>query len=400
MKFPKIIKNPTLCQVITYVPALIFVIYMLFMAFVEDVFGIKSSLPYVFLFLLLAFTIYYIFHNIAFLFVSETLFSVIRAWKKTRLWYESDCNGSDRKTAEQKLINRGKSCGKICEPTKAKPVPLMLRYRRCYSWMVFWASIEKISMVYSTDYLDTNEFRNIVNSAVSNINAQHTEPKFFIDRNKKKAPVATASVAVIVADSISDDIPELVQKEQTSCRQGYLLLCVYDISSKRYYFDGMAEIYSQGMMGKPEKNYALSLLKKLVFNGRLPLRGNQHYVPLPSTDEYSEETTLWELIRNFNQEIKETKGEGKKIAKNLNHGEVLLKNGFIYCKLSERTARFSAIIDEEDPLCVSIIIVNYWAYPKSNRISKKDAAEIKQRIEAYLLKNGYNYDFVEFKSEN
>lgn len=394
MKFPKL-KHPTLCQIILYAPALLFFVVLL-VGGVRLPFGYEPGSEYgIVLALSGVLALCYLLRYFLLLLLSDAVFADIRAWKRTRMWYVTNRNGTDRKTAETVLHRRSRRCGRASPPVKSRYQPICLTYRRCFSWTQFWAAIEKIGMVFSVDSLDAQTWSAVTHAAAANVTAMHREPNRgrFPDKKKKKAPVATASVAVILTDHMDAEIVQRVQK-RVSCRRGYLLVCVVDFETGRYYFDGKTEYYIQGMTERPEKNYAIGLLKRLAFGGRVPLRGNDHYIPYTGRD-YDLEMSVWEYIRTFRETMRESKSEEKRFIKRMYHGQVKLKDEILYCKLGERTASFVAFVDENDAAKIEIQVEHTWTFPRRSRISKKDMAELKSRMEAWLVAAGYQPTFVD-----
>lgn len=150
------------------------------------------------------------------------------------------------------------------------------------------------------------------------------------DKRKRKAPVASAGVVVILADRVAEEIPAILRRQHTY-HEGCHLACVAEFSVGRCYFDGMGEPYLSGMMGKSVKNMALALLRRTVFGGRLPKRGSGNCPPEPFLDgELSAERSLWDYIRSFREEMAKGRRRDKAICRKLKGGEVLLQDDVLY----------------------------------------------------------------------
>lgn len=397
MKFPKL-KNTFLCQFIMYFPAVLF--FALIILLTTPLFENVNSAVRVILFIAANIAeLLYIFVTGGLFLHSELLFSDIKAWKNDRKNYYTDCNGADRKTAQENIQRRLKSCGKKCEPVKCGNVaPSEMRYRRSYSWTVFWAAIERVCLLYSVDFLDADKYREIITSA--QVNAKTVKCKksdlHFLDKNKKSAEISTAIAVIILADRVSYDIPKTVRNnngEETLYEKSCVLACVADFAGHRYITDGMKEPYIAGMVGYPTKNRAIDLLKKAVFAGRLPLKGNNEFSEY-DFDGLDINMSLWEYISKTKKEINEEGKAERELVEKMRDGEVKATDDFLYCKIGERTAAFRKYADENDEDQVHVdISFNYWCFPKKNKISKKDMETVKQKISLYFSEKGQRVDF-------
>ena len=398
MKWPKL-KLTVLCQVLIYLPVLVPFIYCIVAElFGGEAVGVKAAIFVAVLFLLLFLTIVYLIHFAGILIFSDLFFLMIRYWKRDRLCYESAGNGTNLAQAERHIQRRCRRWGKAAPVEPVRPQPVAVYCRRCYSWTVFWKSIEKNCLIYRVERLDRELYGEILRSAGLNVRAQqHTrKAAISIDKAKRKASVAVASVVVILADAIDPELPGLAREKPAVKSPGYLLPCVADVTHGRYYFDGMAEPYMLGVMGRPEKNMALGIVKRLVFGGRLPLKQSTRSPRFPLAD-FSPDMSLWQFLKEMRQGFGELKREEKWIAKRLKPGEVALRENRIFAKLGQRTAVFFCCEDETDArrLAVQLPKQGFWMYPRRSLISKKDREELKKRISVFLASQGYSVNFDE-----
>lgn len=300
IRFPKL-KKPTLCKIILYAPAFLWVPIGILIAIFEE--SLESFIPdsaIVFLMLTpMVFALVYLFHNPFMFLAMDVTLEGIRLHLKDRKFFQTGKNGSTRAEAEKNISRRMSRLGYTCLPNKASPAPLLIKFYSHYSWTVFYARIEKICLLYSVGHLDPMLYRRIMTSASSNVIPLHGNKAQmrFIDKQKKKAPIASAATVIILADSIDEKIPAMVRRDLVSYNESITLPCVADMSSGKYYFDSLADIHMLGISGKPAKNYALETIKKAVFGGHLPLKDNDNFCEMKKFDP---EATLWEAISEFN----------------------------------------------------------------------------------------------------
>ena len=395
MKFPKL-KHTWLCETLLYLP-----MFLSFSCFIAAIFwrGYEELLVCMGIALSIVFIVCFV-RNFSFLVFTDIVFFTIRAWKKDRLWYESDCNGSDRKTAEQVIMRRLSHRGREVRDTLVVPQPLCMRHEHRYSWTIHWKTFERFYTLYSVEYLDADGYRAIMRAAAAN--AKFPPRRTPIDRQQRNAPVAVAGGVIILADRIAEDIPAILRKQHTYENRCHLA-CVADFSVGRYYFDGMAEPYIVGMEKKPMKNQALACLRRAVFGGKLPLSGNSHRAPFLNKGlgrGISLDMSLWEYIHYFRIIAKRDIGRNKAIYKRLWDGEVLLKHSVIYCcldgrALALRTENCGADSEYLGEGAIAVLMSDYWEYPCRSAISGKDKKELRRRIREYLLTQGF--ERVEFR---
>lgn len=398
MKFPKL-KHGLACVLFILLPLILVIVLILIWASANEVSpnGCSDAAEIIAI-LGGGGSLYFFFENLGLYLVVDGAREVVDIWKNARMYYQTDCNGKDRKIAEDKILRRMKLCGKEREVCISEITPIAVRRSCRGSMTVNYRAIEKMSVVYSVSELDEKTYQTIMTSAKRNIQKTHKEPKhsIFEDKEQRKAPVAVVTAVIILADRISEKIPELVWKKQSS-PVGAMLVCVGDMSCGRYYFDSEREPNLLGM--KPEKNFAFDTVKRLVFGGRLPLKGNDNY--LLTTDEHKRaqemsETVLWDFLREMRKELVDSEKEQKKIAESLSSGEARLIDDEIYCKLGENVTSCPVEVDEADTKKLTVYQFDQWFYPKNKTMAKKDMEATKMLIEKHLLSEGYTVIFKDF----
>lgn len=393
MKHPKL-KNTYLCQLLLYSPVILAVLLSACAIFLSGPDG-EATLPFIILFIApMVLLLIFLIKNFAFYMLADGALSFIRAWQKSRQYFQSDINGNDIITAEKKIIKRTASFGKKCECVEKYIEPVIIRYARKSSSTIHYSKIDKYFFLYTAEHLDEDAYRNIFASAKANIKKLHKpfKPTIFTDKNQKDSPVAKCTAVVILCNSVTYE----VIKKATKCTQnkfdGCIMPCVIDIKKGTYYFDSTREIYEAGLMAKPEKNYVISIIKKYVFSGKLPLKNNDKMLPFDS--EIDIETPLFEFVKKIKDDFKESDKESKKFADTLSEKEIKIDEDLIYCKLNGKTATFSLFADEENERNVEIILMNEYDFPKKSKISIKEMNEIKKLINTHLSSDGYNVTFV------
>lgn len=235
------LKHPTLCQLVLYVPALLFFVVIILGIPIVELFEDAAWLWLILFIISAGFSLYYLLRYMTLFIASDIPFAMIRFWKRDRLWYPIAAFFENRSDAEEKLSARAK--GRVLAPVKQIPQPILLRRQKQTSWTVNYGGIEKITMIYSISELDHEALERIMASARANLrNIHFKETDFFlVDARQKKQPVATATAVVILADSVSDAVTERIRQSVSRAR-GYMLPCVVDFSTGTCWYDAMARL--------------------------------------------------------------------------------------------------------------------------------------------------------------
>ncbi len=397
MKFPKL-KHGFLCELILCLPLFGWIFVVFVCAIISDIPEWLSTAVIIYLIVRVIFVLVYLWKNLMLMLTGAAMTGIVRAWKNARMYYETDCNGKDRKTAEDKILRRMKKRGRACEVCVSEITPIAVRRSCRYCLTTHYRAIEKICMLYSVDKLDEKTYQTIMTSAKRNIQKTHRNPEYavFEEKEQRKAPVAASAAVIILADCISGEIPELVMKKQSS-PVSEMLVCVGDMSNQKYYYDAVCEVHIPGTTEKPEKNFAADTVRRIVFKGRLPLQGNDNYVLLTEEHKRAQElseTVLWDFIREFRKEMADADKEQEKVAKSLSENEVRVIDEEIYCRLGENVT-LSPIETEDGKITVQL--TDLWRYPKKKRISKKDMKSVRLLMESHLQSEGYTVKFSEFE---
>jgi len=377
-----------LCCFILYLP----VIFLVPSGVLAVLLCQDSAFPPFWLLASLILSLVYLMKNFAIIAATEILLMTLGYWKKDRLYYETNKNGKDAAEIEKNIIERIKNHGKTCTEYKVSSTkPLLVQFKRCYLFEVYYSSLEKNVILFKTDYLDEKLYRDMMTTSKQIVAQLKTKskPSLFLTKSERKAPTARAYAVIILADRVDASIPSLIRK-QKEFDETVILPCAVDLSIGRYYFDGYKDAY---FSGKPVKNYAVDLITALLFKGRLPLKDNDAF-DYSNVDREILDTTLFEWCKTFKEENKAEKKATLKAVKNMQDGEIQVTEDAVYIKKNEKTAEF-IICSEEDERPVSLLSDGCWFYPNHTRISKKMYAEIKADVKKYYESQSIDVEFLD-----
>ncbi len=116
-------------------------------------------------------------------------------------------------------------------------------------------------------------------------------------------------------------------------------------------------------------------------------------------DQFHPEDSLWSFMKRTQKELKGLSRKEKKMLQDMPADTVLMDDGWLYCKVGDRVAMMMAEDDEANPQKKLVSLSANWHYPKSNRISKTNAAAIRRLTEEFLHGQGFEVTFVDPYSE-
>lgn len=390
MKFPKLTK-PILTMIISYLPIILpFGIVCAYLILFTD--GEMNLLR---IFALIGSTVVsliFIIKNFGFYIFSDVLLQEIHVWQKARQYFESDINGRDLKTAEEIISRRCRFFGKEINPTRNDNL-VFYRLSRKNSGTVNWSRIDKNFLVYSVPFLDEKIYAEIISSARANIKAEDKpfKPTIFTDKEQRKAPICKCSVVLILAESVSPYVFEKAVKCSQNNYDGCFMPCVADLSSGRYYFDSLKETF---MAAIPQKNKTISLITRLAFGGKLPLKDNDKMLPCEIDSEIFE-MTLWDLIKLYRKSVKEGEEETGKFINKMKTDEVRIDESLVFYKMEKKTAVMMFSEDEENEKKIEVTLDAEYEYPVNGKFTISEMNRIKKRITEELTGMGYEVSFNE-----
>ena len=388
MKFPKL-KNALLCRILVYVVVLGgFIAPIIIVAnlnFVPEKIKIITGVT-----LAIALSIYLI-KNFMLLMAMDMGLATLH------------CNNTARKRfalplsfAVKKVENRILKYGKPCSPIAIVPSPHMLQYKSNAPLTIYSSGIEKVIAVYHIDLLDKNQYHSIINSATANSNSLKGKKKNrFLDKSQKKSPLNRVTVIFLFAKQVDPNFRDNLFN--AVCQNGgdgfdtATIPCVVDLETQFATFDGMRIPYAGFQY--PVKNRGIKLIRKCLFNGKLTFANSPDAIyQIKDTDS---EQSLWSFWRNMKKELISDEKETKKRYEKMVHKELIFDDGYIYLKWEDKGIWVSVEIDEKTKIA-EIDAIDYWYYPKENKIAKTTIKEMKGIINSYFAELGYTTKFISY----
>ena len=401
MKFPKL-KHTALCQLLLYCPVLLLVIGGFTVMFVtagpSDEVG---AIGFIALLGSLVIGLIYLFSNAKLLMTSDRLFAGIRQWRIDREEYVTDANGCIREEIQSRLLRRCRLWSRLDDVTQEKEI--CLRFRHSQTPMMWYSMVEKRLVVCSVPHLDREIFRRLTKGACAQLKAIPDGRPVFKTKSERTAPVARPIVIVLLADTVDDEVRVLARKElKFPGMAGYVLPCVVECSTGKYYTDCCKKYFEQSMGSRPEKNYAADMVRRIVFSGRLPRENAATRPPYPY--RFDPEDSLWHYLRTWDKEQKDvdhgSKRETRRMLEKLSAGQVRRGEYALYCKVGESLAVCYYIPDEEDDhLIETLLLDEKWELPRNTKthpirrkMSAADQKAVLRRIKTWLIAEGYRIE--------
>ena len=388
MEFPKL-KNAALCRILVYVVVLGgFIAPIIIVAnlnFVHE--NIKIAVGVAFAVAL----VIYLIKNFMLLMAMDIGLATLH------------CNNTARKRfalpesfTVKNVENRISKFGKPYSPIAISPKPYLLQYKSNAPMTIYSSGVEKVFAVYYIDLLDKNQYHAIINSATANSNALKGKKKQrFLDKSQKKSPLNRVTVIVIFAEHVEAVFRNKLFK--TVCQNGgdgfdtATIPCVVDLETRFATFNSKRIPYVGFQY--PVKNRGIKLIRRCLFNGKLTLANSPDTVdPIQDIDP---EQSLWRFWRYMKKELRSDEKEEKKRYEKMVHKELIFDDGYIYLKWEDKGIWVSVELDEETKIA-EIDEIDFWYYPKQNKIAKTTIKEMKEIINAYFAELGYTTRFISY----
>ncbi|MBR4131596.1 MAG: hypothetical protein IKT99_01340 [Oscillospiraceae bacterium] len=404
MKFPKW-NHPWLCQQLLYLPAYLLLLLAPIGAVLLEACGIDvPGIPFLIVFFILGgCAIWYLFSQAPFLISVDLLSAEIHAWQRDRLEYRSRINGLTREDAARRILRRCRFWGLKRESSDGR---FTVCCRHGYSWTKFRSMIEQRLVLCQTEHLSPEEYRLLLAQARHILSKLPDGVIRFQDKATKRMPRAYASLVVILADRVDEAVKTQARELDGDVKDRCILPCVAECPTGCYYMNGGKEDYEIGMMGRPARNYARGLARRLVFAFGLPLENRDKRPPCELKEIM--DMSLWEFLRTMNAEMRETKTgqqkEQQKMVRRLSEGEVRMGEYAIYCKVGGRVAAWAYLPDEAEETRVSLLPGNTWYYQKKSgvpllggdyprrKMKPRQIEDVDRRIRSWLIANGYRIE--------
>ena len=403
MKFPKL-KHPWLCQHLLYAPAYL-AFAALFLPLILKLVG-RSVPDWIWglgVLLLMLLAIWYLFRFIFLLLMSDAVFSEIHTWQRDRLEFSSRINGSSRETAERRILRRCRLWGRRWKD--GSDGRFTVWYRHAYSWTRFRSMIEERVVLCRTEHLSPEQYSLLLGQARSLLRRLPDGKVRFRTKQEKRAPRAYVSLIVILADSVDETVKAKARELPLNSEDACILPCVAECPTGHYYMNGGKDPFLTGWMGRPPRNYARGLARRLVFAVGLPKKNPDKRPPYPGKVDL--ESSLWDYLREYRKEEKQSRtGEDKervKMLRRLGEGEVRVGEYAVYCKHQGRLAEWAFLPDEEREKTLSLLPGDTWYYQKESlkgfpgfrneynrrKMKPDQIKEIDRRIRSALTAEGW-----------
>lgn len=393
MKFPKL-KNAGLCRLTPYVvvitPFILVGVLLWSFDFIPPAVAGFGCIGLVALLLLV------IFKNFIVLMAMDFAFSDIYSNQRARKSFPIN-------TTKKAILRRLSFLGRECQPTNLEPKPEMLRYKCSVSMTVYYKCIERMVAVYSSSYLDREEYNSMMRSAKANFKVLTGRKKpLLTDPSQKNAPICKCCFSVIIADSVdiglSEELYKLVSSGNGDGEDSCILPCVIDLENRKCTFDSQKIPYCG--FSYAAKSRVINMIARYVFGGRLPIKKSKDYIEPIYQDFYEsdENTTVWEFWSKAYKELIGSEKEYKKLSASMTHGQVKEKDDFTYCKVNKRIVMLYT--EYKDSSMVTVEEPDLWDYPKVNKISKNHLEFIKSQITEYYTSMGYKVKFEPLNIED
>ena len=294
-----------------------------------------------------------------------------------------------RSFSVQRVQRRISRYGKNQPQITTLPLPHSIRYKSNAPMTIYSSGIEKVLITYHIDFLDKNQYHSIINSANASSRSLIGKKKhLFLDKSQKKAPLNRVTVIFIFAKQIDsgfkNDLFKVVCQNGGDGYNNATIPCVVDLEERFATFDSVRIPYVGFQY--PVKNRGIRLIKRYLFNNRLPLNNSPDTVdPIKDIDP---KQSLWAFWRDMKKELILDDKEAKKRFEKMKHKDIIFEDNYIYLKWESRGIWRLVEINEETKEA-EIDVIDSWYYPKPNKIAKDTINEIKKAINSYFAELGY-----------
>lgn len=382
------LKYPLLCRIATYVAVLgMFIVPMVAVICVPLIPEVVKAVVSIGCLLGL---LVFLFRNFANLMVLDIFLATLQGYRGAYRQYPL-------KTDAQTLEKRLSRFGLECKPTAIQPVPKILRYKSTRSNTIYSSGIEKVVAVFRCGLLTSDEYHAIVHSATANSGALMGKKKrWILDREQKSAPLNRVTVIVILASAVepvlTQELYDRICKNEGDGFDLAVLPCVVDLSAKTCVFNSTREPY-YGMQ-YPVKNRGVRLIRKYIFGGKLPKgRGTL----IKEVEDFDPEKTLWQFIKELDQEQRTDDRKLKKCFFKMSHGDIRVEEERVLLKWEDRGTVWP--IERKEGSFLEILVCDAWDHPKVRPMSQKHVALLKDRISHHFEKEGRAVRFVAIEDD-
>ncbi len=386
MNFPTL-RCPRLCRFIPYIVVLTaFIGPMILIGFLPFLPEFAKFLLIVGLCIAL---IVYIFRNFAVLMGMDLTLAMLSCWRTAKTQYPVTCSA-------RTILRRAAHYGTNCAPIPQQPQPEALRYSFSASATVYARGIERVVAVYHVDTLEQENYRAVFSSAKANSQALMGRKKaLFLEPKQKAAPLHRVTVVMILARQIEPSLHsrlyDLVCKRCGSEEENCILPCIVDLSRNICVFNSQRIPYVG--FGYAVKNRGIRLIRKLIWGGRLPVKGNPYDLPHDEKDAMALDQSIWSFWHEMQAELGLEDSKTAAKLKALSDRQISIDEDTLLMKWGEQ-AIMQYIYREEKT--VYIEEPDYWVYPKCRPIAEKTVQSMKEAISQYFQGMGWSVRYGDF----
>ncbi len=377
------LKNTFLCNLIVCLPVFL-PVFLLF-----TLFSLKPIAFFICMLVGVFAIVYFIKMNFIISMV-DLVTTKYKNWKKDRLWYVLDGNLSVQ-DIETAILARAKKHGRFCDVNSCTGTDVQLlavQYKRYNSLTVFYSSYERTALIYKTDHLSDEVYNTIKNDAEQIVEQLkiYSKPSVFLTKKEREEPICKGIAVIILAAcadfTVLQSVRKLPKYENTA-----IVPCVVELNTKKCYFDG----FNDGVIKKTAKNFAIDVIRKIVFNNRLPVKDNPHF-DLSRKPAVDPETPLFDFVKSLTTSATQKKELDEQTARSMRKNDVVEKDGSLYISSNGKVTVFP-YFEEPETKSVEILIDVVWYYPKRQRISAAETANIKTRLRRHFANRIENFRF-------
>lgn len=386
MKYPKL-KQTVLCQILLYLPVIL-------LFFGPMLLGLALDLSGIWIIVGLVLALVYMLVNFMYILIAEAMLFSIRNYKKQRREYITTQNGTTRADVSRAVLSRLKRWGR---QQSTGDGDYLLYYRNAASIQKWYSRLQYRVVVYSTAHLTAEEYRRCRHrSRHLFLKAPEGKYGWWQTKDEKSQPVCQINVLIILADTVAPECRVLPYRDHEP------LVCLAECSTGKYYLDSTQEYYDLGAMPKPPQNFQSSLLWKLMYRGRLPLKSSPAMVEEAPVDNLNQ--SIWsflaELRRDFKDGDDELKREAVKMLKTLPENQLRQTDCIIYYKYHDLLFVYNYQYDDAEPKVISFPFLDEKAlkYDEKNdkvlhrKYSKDEERHVIAAIRSWAAANGWRME--------
>lgn len=326
----------------------------------------------------------------------ELIFQQIRNEQKVRPEYVTDQNGTDREAITATLLKRLNRFGFV-EPIPPRDWnPICLRRRLESEDRKDRTDYEAVVAVYSLPYLSESSYEEILADARERFESLHLDRPYYDRISGKKIPEPRFRMVIVLADTVAESVRTLSAKRINEGSNCWLLPCVVEGCSGKYYVDLREDMIDLRIMERARTPVepCWKLPEQIVFGGRIPTNPVE-------PDWIDLDESLWSLLRRISQEQKvefaNLLPRARQLLRQMWDQEVRLEKNAVLVRSGNRLAICPCTVEGEH---LTVHPAHRWvncelglAYRELVLLTPEEAATLEQQATACLEKYGYTVEW-------